>query len=195
MTPQPDDDRLIREVAGRLAQPKPLSPDFDARVMAAVRAARREGAWERAFRWLVEPRSVAVSPLGATLAAAGLAAVLLVGWLAAPRPGAFTAAAAASEPELVEFSLLLPAARSVALAGDFNGWDASRTPLEFNRSTGLWTAAVRLAPGRYSYSFVVDGARFVADPSAPRDTGDDFGAPSSVLIVGRGSAPAAGGAT
>ena len=34
-----DDDPLIARVAGELRRPVPLSPDFDARVMAAVRRA------------------------------------------------------------------------------------------------------------------------------------------------------------
>ena len=89
------------------------------------------------------------------------------------------------------FVFLAPEARSVALAGDFDGWDAARLPMR-REGSGLWTVDVPLAPGRYQYAFVVDGRRFVADPSAPRATGDDFGTPTSVVTVG-GAARAAGG--
>jgi hypothetical protein len=42
---------------------------------------------------------------------------------------------------------------------------------------------VKLAPGRYRYAFVLDGARWIADPGAPRAGGDDFGVESSVATV------------
>ena len=48
-----------------------------------------------------------------------------------------------------------------------------------------WEIEVPLAPGRYAYSFVVDG-RLERDPRAPQAVGDDFGSPSSVVMV-RGS--------
>jgi 1,4-alpha-glucan branching enzyme len=92
----------------------------------------------------------------------------------------------------VTFLLSAPQARSVALAGDFNDWDASRVLMR-REASGLWTVDVPLTPGRYRYVFVVDGRRFVADPAAPRAAGDDFGTPTSVVTVGGGALRAAGG--
>ena len=46
---------------------------------------------------------------------------------------------------------------------------------------------VPLDAGRYTYSFVVDGARWLRDPAAPAAPGDDFGRPSSVILVQGGS--------
>jgi 1,4-alpha-glucan branching enzyme len=81
------------------------------------------------------------------------------------------------------FVFVAPDAKQVALAGDFNDWDASRTRLAKSEHPGVWTADVPLSPGRYSYAFVVDGERWVADPRAPKAVGDDFDRPSSTVTV------------
>jgi hypothetical protein len=187
------DDPLIARVAGELRRPVPLSPDFDARVMAAVRRAPPRLP-VRAWAWVREPRTVAVSPLGGLAMAAGVAGLVLVGMWGSQR-GAVShqpsAVSTARTVPSVTFVFLAPQASSVALAGDFDGWDAARLPMR-REGPGLWTVDVPLAPGRYQYAFVVDGRRFVPDPSAPRATGEDFGTPTSVVTVG-GAARAAGG--
>jgi len=191
----PTDDPLIDRVADVLRRPAPLRPDFDARVMASVRRALPP--WPvRAWRWIREPRAVAVSPLGGMAMAAALAGVVFVGVLSRGgtdlRPPTSDHRPPGSGGAVATFVLVAPEARSVALVGDFNGWDAARMPLRRDVS-GLWTVEVPLAAGRYQYAFVLDGGRFVADPSAPRAVGDDFGTPSSVVTVG-GAGRAAGGA-
>jgi hypothetical protein len=192
------DDPLIARVAAELRRPVPLRPDFDARVMAAVRRAI-PSLPVRAWTWLREPRVVAVSPIGGLAMAAGVAGIVLVGAVSR-QPSAERGGAAATSAQvvaegtrpLVTFVLLAPQARSVALAGDFNDWDASRVLMR-REASGLWTVDVPLTPGRYRYVFVVDGRRFVADPAAPRAAGDDFGTPTSVVTVGGGALRAAGG--
>ena len=194
------DDPLIQRVAAALRRPAPLTPDFDARVMAAVRQAP-PSAPRRAWAWLREPRVVAVSPLAGLAMAAGLAGLLVVGTMSrqpsavgrqqaavSRQPSAVSGAAAAT----VTFVLVAPQARRVALAGDFNDWDAARVQMR-REASGLWTVDVPLASGRYRYVFVVDGRRFVADPAAPRAAGDDFGTPTSVVTVGGGGPHLAGG--
>ena len=189
------DDPLIARVAAELRRPVPLRPDFDARVMAAVHRAI-PSLPVRAWTWLREPRVVAVSPIGVLAMAAGLAGLLVVGAVSREtgagsreqEAGRREQGAAAS----VTFVLVAPQARSVALAGDFNDWDASRVLMR-REASGLWTVDVPLTPGRYRYVFVVDGRRFVADPAAPRAVGDDFGTPTSVVTVGGGALRAAEG--
>ena len=88
-----------------------------------------------------------------------------------------------SDETVVRFELVDPQAVSVALAGDFNGWNAKAVPLRRGNGAKAWTAEVRLPPGRFTYSFVIDGRRWVADPAAARAATDDFGAPSSVVVV------------
>ena len=202
------DDRLLARVAAELRRPRAPRPGFDERVMAAVRAPHPPVP-ARAWAWLREPRALALSPLGGGgLALAAVVAGLAIGgvtmWRAlrsAPGPALAGSAAAGAGAgggtparAIVTFVLVAPGARSVALAGDFDGWD--RTRLMMRRGApGLWTLDVLLAPGRYQYAFVVDGDRFVADPAAPPAVGDDFGQPTSVVTVGApgGAAARAGG--
>jgi hypothetical protein len=193
------EDPLIRRIAAELRRPRPSRPDFDQRVMAAVRRAPASRP-VRAWTWLREPRSLAVSPLGGLAMAAGLAALVTVGtWVATGSGRAGSAAplataptAAPGAPSRVTFVFMAPGARSVAVVGDFDGWDRARMPMR-RAASGLWTLDVPLAPGRYQYAFVVDGRYFVADPAAPRAVGDDFGQPTSVVTVASGATRAVGG--
>ncbi|OLD94921.1 MAG: hypothetical protein AUG79_07280 [Gemmatimonadetes bacterium 13_1_20CM_4_69_16] len=84
-----------------------------------------------------------------------------------------------------QFVVVAPRAARVALVGDFNDWDAARTPMRPSQRGGpVWTAVVPLSPGRYRYAFLVDGSRWLADPAAPAARDDEFGTPSSVVTVG-----------
>ncbi len=84
----------------------------------------------------------------------------------------------------VRFVLRVPgAARVVAIVGDFNGWNASATPMVQRATDGSWSVRVPLAPGRHTYAFVVDGARWIVDPLAPQVPDAGFG-PANALIVG-----------
>jgi len=173
-----DDDALNRMI-DRLREPVEMDPRLDARVMARVAApgfgARAAGVWE----WLRRPRAVALSPL-AGLGLAAAAALLI--WALLPRvPG--TAAPVAADITPVQFVVVAPGAESVSLVGDFNDWDARLTPMRAERDGRLWTVTLPLPPGRHRYAFLVNGARWLADPSAPRAP-DDFGTPSSVVTVG-----------
>lgn len=155
--------------------PVALSPGFDARVMAAVRAraGRRRGAARRAADWLVAPREVriVVRPWMAGVLAAAAALVLLVARPDSPAPGAVA----------VRFVLHAPEAQTVALAGTFNHWDAQATPLVRSEG-GLWAATLVLPAGEHEYAFVVDGERWVPDPAAP-GVDDGFGRRNSVLTL------------
>ena len=59
---------------------------------------------------------------------------------------------------------------AVHVAGDFNGWSASATPL--SDAAGVWRATVPLSPGLHHYKYVVTdaagGSRWVNDDSADR---------------------------
>ena len=208
------DDEMIERVAGELRRPVRLDPAFDALVMARVRAEGRGPRAERprgqsrgaaAWRWLIRPRTVRVSPLAGLAVAAGLAAVMVIGRrepagspTAANGVGQFASAApdargrtVAPRPSTldprpaapVQFVLVAPGAREVSLVGDFNDWDVAATRLRPASAGGMWTIEVPLAPGRHRYAFVVDGTRWLADPAAPRAVDDDFGTPSSVVTI------------
>jgi hypothetical protein len=82
----------------------------------------------------------------------------------------------------VRLVLLQPEARSVSVAGDFNGWNPGQTKMERSEG-GMWTATIALKPGRYQYMFVVDGKQWIADPFAVDGAGDGFGSQNAVLDV------------
>jgi 1,4-alpha-glucan branching enzyme len=82
----------------------------------------------------------------------------------------------------VRFVFVAPYASRVSLVGDFNGWNAGAMPMRRTADGRAWLLDVPLVPGRHVYSFVVDGD-LAPDPTAPRAAEDDFGVPSSVVLV------------
>lgn len=90
-------------------------------------------------------------------------------------------------------------AGSVFLAGTFNGWSATDTPLTRGEN-GIWWILKPLDAGEHEYKFVVDGNWF-QDPENPDTKVDPFGGSNSVInLDGDGNLVAAtpagvGGAT
>jgi len=82
----------------------------------------------------------------------------------------------------VRFVLVAPYASRVSLVGDFNKWNPAAMPMRRSADGRAWLLDVPLPPGRHVYSFVVDGD-LAPDPAAPRAGDDDFGVPSSVVLV------------
>lgn len=171
--------------------------DFDARLMRTIRAgedisSRPPIRAEQGRPWWTRKRAVALSPLGGLAMAAGFAGIVALGTLAAVRDGSgaaqsvATAVARVDTVHLVRFVIREPGAQRVSLVGDFNGWSRDATPLEASADAATWTLTLPLAPGRYEYAFVVDGERWIADPSA-RTVRDEFGGETSVLrLAGNG---------
>ncbi len=74
-------------------------------------------------------------------------------------------------------------ARSVSLAGDFNNWNASQLTLE-RGGDGLWQTEIAAPPpGAYQYKFLIDGGRWVEDPSNGMKASDNYGGLNSVLVI------------
>lgn len=71
-----------------------------------------------------------------------------------------------------------PDARVVVLTGSFNNWDQSQ--LIFGREAGEWVCRIDLAPGKYTYTFILDG-EWLIDPSNPKTEKDEAGNIVSVL--------------
>jgi hypothetical protein len=161
------DDEFLDRVAERLRDPVPLSDRVEREVLQRISAEpQRVSPWRR--------------PLAAVALAAGIALVFGVGVLVGRK--SVVPATLASETRSVEFVLRTSADSAVALVGDFNDWDPRATPLRPS-ADGLWTVVIPLRPGRYHYTFVVDGTRWRQDPSAPQSLEDDFGTPTSVITV------------
>jgi len=89
--------------------------------------------------------------------------------------------AAESEEDLIELRLSAPNARSVFVAGNFNGWDPRHTPFR-REAGGVWHAFLPLSPGRYEYRFVVDG-QWQEDPGAGESVPNPHGGRNSGLVV------------
>lgn len=83
----------------------------------------------------------------------------------------------------VDLFVSAPQAASVAVVGDFNGWDPRRTRMIRSNHEGRWTARLKLPPGVYQYSFVIDGSTWVPDPGAKTSLADGFGGQNSVIII------------
>jgi len=76
----------------------------------------------------------------------------------------------------------------VYVAGSFNNWDVSRTPMKKNRK-GAWEAKLKLPPGEYEFRYFCNGQWFTdyaADGVVPNAYGDF----NSVLRVVDGAAAA-----
>jgi hypothetical protein len=74
-----------------------------------------------------------------------------------------------------------PAAESVALVGDFNGWDPTVNPLR-PTGDGWWQAEVRLPAGSHQYAYFIDG-KTVAPADAEITVDDGFGGKNGLISV------------
>ena len=173
-----DTEEFAAMVAAPLKAAVKLEAGFDARVMAEIAATPVTPWWRR--------RSIALSPLGGLALAAGFGALMVLsgmGLAGRLSPATPAVAQAPDTVHVVRFVFAAPEARSVALAGDFNGWSREATPLEDLDGRGQWSVTLTLPAGRHEYAFVVDGERWVADPFAAVAR-DEFGQESSVVRVG-----------
>jgi len=77
-----------------------------------------------------------------------------------------------------------PAAESVGVAGDFNGWDPQVTPLTRKKS-GDFNVTLELASGReYQFRYVIDGQTWENDWQADRYAPSEIpGVENSVVAV------------
>ena len=165
MAAEPDElrDPTLRRAVAELRAPVALDAEVDRRALAEIRAGRPTLSYRV---WL------------AGAVAAGIAVVLLARVPSPPAPTRPIPVAADTRPVLLR--LAAPASR-VSVVGDFNDWDPAATPLR--RDGGTWTVQLHLRPGRYHYTFLIDGRRWASDPAEPRAAESDFGAPMSVLTV------------
>jgi hypothetical protein len=199
---------FISHVAEPLRDREPVEPDFEARILSAVKGAARPEVLSfnarkarRASRasagWLVARRKLEISPLAGLAAAACFAAIVAsttVLLSAKPRASAGAVGAVAADSamddkglRLVHFAIVAPTAGKVTLVGDFNAWNARSTPMVKGAVEGLWLVTVPLGTGSYQYAFVIDETRWTADPAAAVALEDEFGTPSSILNIREGS--------
>jgi alpha-amylase/alpha-mannosidase (GH57 family) len=75
-------------------------------------------------------------------------------------------------------------AGSVHLAGEFNGWSTTATPMSDDDGDGIWTVVVKdIEPGSYQYKFVLDGGVWEPDAGNPESVPDPYGGQNSLLVI------------
>ncbi|HUQ14949.1 MAG TPA: isoamylase early set domain-containing protein [Gemmatimonadales bacterium] len=183
MPAEPDDrihDDVLQRVVSELRRPVRLDPAVEERALDQIRAeAAGWPASPNGYRW------------GAWIAGAAIAAGLLLAVVlrhsdqasTLARSSGVEAAAATGDARPVYLQLDAPASSRVAVVGDFNNWDPAATPLRPSGDHGTWVVELRLKPGRYHYTFLIDGRRWERDPREAPAAESDFGAPVSVLTV------------
>lgn len=175
-------EALFQRVLGSI-RTEPL-PDLSKAVLARLPEHAGDGEVERespldiirgALSWFWNPRAIALRPAYALGAVALLAAGLF--FARTPTPAMVTQGV----PQVfVQFSFDAPQAQQVALAGDFTAWKPAH---QLVRSEGgTWTIVVAMNPGVHEYAFIVDGERWLPDPTAPAIE-DGFGGMNSRLAV------------
>jgi anti-sigma factor RsiW len=116
--------------------------------------------------------------------ALGAAIILLVAVMTVSRvhhEPSMNAAGPVEGAVTVRLTFYAPQARAVSVAGDFNKWKTDAD--EMKGTDGMWSIDLKLRPGVYSYSFVVNGKSWVADPGAQSYADDGFGSRNAVLRV------------
>lgn len=157
----------------------PLSPDFTRRTMERIQT---PSFWERFAERFWNLRALST--------ATAVAASLVLAILLLPRffpstsfPGLSLREAPGPQTEkvfYVKFAVKSPRAKVVSVAGDFNQW--GETPLALiDSKEGLFTVELPMARGTYAYAFVVDGKKWMADPTADRVIDDGFGNKNSLI--------------
>ena len=189
-------DWFERRVARALNADVPLGCDEQARrrVMERVRRSAAEGhpvrrrtdMWRRPTRYSIMGLSLAagiggISTLSivapsARSGAPGLSPVVI---------GDTVVSTLRDTLRLVRLMFDAPDARRVAVAGDFNRWDADATPLTRDAGSRRWSVTLALRDGEHRYAFVVDGTRWVADPHAARSAQGENGRIYSLLNLSR----------
>ncbi len=196
-------DELIHRAVLALSPLPAVDARATARIVAAVRTRRRPSRIVLAFA-LLRDRSVSLTSAGLLMAAALVLGFISRGSLTAVRGSSGNAdlslsargtvpavtpavpvVAGRRDAQAVPVPVVFEErnAKSVAIVGDFNGWDATATPMQRFGVDGPWSATILAKPGRHVYAFLVDGTTLMADPRAPRARDLDYGGDASVLMV------------
>ena len=110
-------------------------------------------------------------PLGFATAGFTAAVLIFLGVFQAPVPALCSN----------RFVLYEPAAGQVELAGSFTGWQ--RISMQPIGSSGYWEVNLQLPAGEHRFTYILDGARRISDPTLPASEKDDYGGENSILSV------------
>ena len=176
----PEFRTTLEMVVQELQRSVRIDESFDRRVMVAVRRAYAQRRPRGLASWIGSASRVTHHPGWAAAIAAGVVAVATLGIV---RSRAHDRVFVPTSVEPVQFVLVAPDAHSVSVVGDFNDWGLNDTALAASNHQGVWSVTAPVPAGVHRYAFVINGKEWVPDPSAPRSSSDDFGMPSSALVV------------
>ena len=168
----------LEMIVQELQRPVSFDETFERRVMVRVRRLHAE---RRSRGWVAIASRITHRPGWAAALAASVGAVVTLGLVRSRPESPVREGSVPMEP--VQFVLVAPEAHSVAVVGDFNDWGLNNGALVATNRDGVWSVTAPVPAGVHRYAFLVNGKQWVADPSAPRATDDDFGMPSSALVV------------
>jgi len=80
----------------------------------------------------------------------------------------------------VRFAVAAEPGSRVFVAGTFNNWNPTATPLKHNQASGYFRTALRVTPGTHEYKFVVNDV-WQADAKCPHWALNGCGSLNSVL--------------
>jgi predicted carbohydrate-binding protein with CBM48 len=186
----PVESETIERVIGALSEPVTVRAAFRAELLAAIDHDMPRPRRLMPARWSLRPVAAMAAAVGCMMVGATAAALLIGRWHGTPRASDVPGDVASTMPSsahatvsIVRFVLVAPNARRVSVVGDFNRWNPAAMPMRRSPDGRAWLLDIPLAPGRHVYSFSVDGD-LAPDPAAPESGDDDFGVPSSVVLVG-----------
>ena len=81
----------------------------------------------------------------------------------------------------ITFSLEAADAREVYLAGEFNDWSPTKSPMK-KSTDGKWKKQLLLPPGEFEYKFLVDD-QWIEDPQNDDARPNCFGTWNSLLNI------------
>lgn len=76
----------------------------------------------------------------------------------------------------------MPIDGNFAIAGDFNNWNPSQTPMTKDENLGVWRACVNVPAGRYRYRLVKNG-QWVQDPFNRTVESNPFGELNNIIEI------------
>ena len=108
-----------------------------------------------------------------TAFAAGLAAALIILFLAPPEEKIFTVP--------YRFVIYQPGVEQVDITGTFTNWNT--LPMKRMGTSGYWEVTVELSQGEHRYSYILENDKRIPDPTILTREKDDFGGENSILDV------------
>jgi AMP-activated protein kinase-like protein len=69
----------------------------------------------------------------------------------------------------------------VEISGSFTNWQ--NVPLVPTGTSGYWEISLELPAGEHRYTFIINGSKYLPDPTVAARESDDFGSTNSILKV------------